>query len=155
MLGSSRKKVLDSIFQRLDALESAPPPPPPPVPTLSPDDPELLGIQRKLDLLDGMWESSDRKVKEYAIALSEGIEREERRERRINATVARARKELRESGVEHAGLEAEAGDLRKVDGDGGHGTEVLHLPEPVEEPAEVPSSIRGVPASTLRRVRGY
>ena len=155
MLGSSRKKVLDSIFLRIDALESAPPPPPPPVPALSAITEHLETLQAgadsaRFDLID-----LERRVKEYAIALSEGIEREERRERRINATVARARKELRDSGVEHSGLEAEADDLRKVDGDRGGDGGVRLVPETVAEPAEVPSSIKGVPASTLRRVRGY
>ena len=95
-----------------------------------------------------------RRLKDTNVAVSEGIERTERTERRIASTVARARKELRASGYDHPGVEAEDAELRKVDGGGSHGTEVLNLPGSVEESADAPSSIRGVPASTLRRVRG-
>lgn len=99
-------------------------------------------------------ESVQGKQKDLTFAVSEGIERTDRAERRIHATIKRARKELSTLGYEDPGLEAEATQLRIVDGDGGLKGGVQPLPEAVESPTEEPSSIRGVPADTLRRVRG-
>jgi len=154
MLGWRNRQELDRIISRIEALESAPAPPPPPVPTDSIVAEIEARIETRLAPITASLLELERRLKDTNVAVAEGIERVERTERRISSTVARARKELRESGLEHPGVEAEDHELRRVDGDGSHGTEVLNLPGEVEEAADAPSSIRGVPASTLRRIRG-
>ena len=90
--------------------------------------------------------------KEIVIAVSEGIERTDRAERRIKATVQRARKQLETLGYDDPGLEAEAVELRLLDGDGSEKSELPPVSTPVEESA---SSVRGVSAETMRRARGF
>ena len=154
MFGYTHKEILDGIVSRLEALESAPAPPPPPIPTDAIVAEIEARIETRLAPITASLQELERRLKDTNVAVSEGIERTERTERRIASTVARARKELRESGYDHPGVEAEDHELRKVDGDGSHGTEVLDLPGEVAADPDPPSSVRGVPASTLRRVRG-
>ena len=155
MFGLATKRMLDSILLRLEALESTPAPPPPPIPTEA----IVAELEARIESHWATFPASlaflEKTLKDTNIAVAEGIERVERTERRIASTVARARKELRESGYDHPGVEAEAHELRNVDGGGGEGGGVPPVPEAVEADADHPSSIRGVPASTLRRVRGY
>jgi len=155
MFGRVRKAALASIIGRLEELETTPAPPPPRVPTNEIIADLQVRLNEGLAPLAAALSELERRLKDTNVAVSEGIERTERTERRIASTVARARKELRESGYDHPGVEAEDHELRKVDGDGSHGTEVLNLPGEVAEDPDAPSSIRGVPAATLRRIRGY
>ena len=145
------------IQRRIDSLESAPKP-----------DLDLQPIRASLiDLRENHADVSHRleslfenigelaaQAKDFTMALSEGIERTDRAERRIKATVARARKELKARGYEDPGLDAEAYELRDVDGKGGDDPGVLPLRGPVGQPTEDASSIRGVSLEELRRVRG-
>jgi len=55
-------------------------------------------------------------VSQQTIAIAEGIERAERAERRVRASVQRARAKLREHGLESDALDAEAAQLREDDG---------------------------------------
>jgi len=87
-------------------------------------------------------------------AVAEGIERTDRAERRIAATVKRARKELAESGLESPGLESENHELRLFDGAGSEERGVQPVPEEMAEPASQASSIRGVSIEQLRRAQG-
>jgi len=154
MLGLGRKQILDGILLRLEALESTPAPPPPPIPTEA----IVAELEARIESHWATFPASlaflEKTLKDTNVAVAEGIERVERTERRIASTVARARKELRESGYDHPGVEAEAHELRNVDGGGGGDVGVPPVQEAVEADADHPSSIRGVPASTLRRVRG-
>ncbi len=101
-------------------------------------------------------ESIERRTVELAMALAHGIEHEDRRERRIQATVKRARKQLAELGVEDAGLEAEFDGLSLLDGDGGEERGMLALPAPMEEsPGLAVSSVKGVSPEQLQRARGF
>lgn len=84
-------------------------------------------------------------------AVAEGIQHVERVEGRIRGTVKRAQKELKELGIEHPGLDAEARELSIVDGDGGEEEELPVMPSDVGPST---SSIPGVSADQLRRVRG-
>jgi len=94
-------------------------------------------------------------VAQLRIALSDGIEHEERRERRIQATVRRARKELQESGLAHDGLQAEFDGLSVIDGDGGVDDEVSPLHGEVEASSGgEESSVPGVTIEQLQRARG-
>ena len=96
-----------------------------------------------------------RRVDHLVVAVAEGIERTDRAERRIRDTVKRARKELKAAGLENPGMEAEAEQLRLVDGDGGADGGLRPLPAPVESAAPEASSIKGVSLETLQRARGY
>lgn len=91
--------------------------------------------------------------KDIVIAVSEGIERTDRAERRIKATVKRARAELAERGLLDPGIESEDHELREVDGKGGRRDGLLPVPVAVVPVEETPSPIRGVSMETLRKVR--
>ncbi len=153
---------LPGIIARLDRLETAPPP------SLTPQQIEATlsaireGLSSTFEAADARFDGLESAVEEVTVrlkatnfAVSEGIERTDRAERRIHATIKRARKEFKARGYEDPGLEEEAYQLRLVDGDRGADGELPTVPESVGEGAEVPSSIKGVPAETLRRVRGY
>lgn len=88
-----------------------------------------------------------------AVAL--GIQHVDRVQNRINATVGRARKELREHGLESPGLEAEYRDLHIVDGGGGEESPVPAMHEDVGPVADEPSSIPGVSRNQLLKARGF
>lgn len=92
--------------------------------------------------------------KEITIAVAEGIERVDRSERRIKATVRRARKELADRGLVDDGLEAENYELSLLDGGGGEEGELPAMHPEVDEVADAPSNIAGLPASVLLRLRG-
>jgi len=85
------------------------------------------------------------------LAVDAGITHVERVEKRVAATIRRARKEFTDAGFEHAGLDAEAAELQLVDGDGGEEDSVPPMPTDVEG---TPSSIPGVTAEQLARFRG-
>ncbi len=155
MFRQATKRILDRIVLRLEALERAPVPPPPPIPTESIIAEIEARLDQRLASLDTAILDLEKRFADTNLAVAEGIERVERTERRIASTVARARKELRESGYDHPGVEAEAASLRNRDGDGSDGSGVQPVPGAVAEAADPPSSIRGVPASALRRVRGF
>jgi len=92
--------------------------------------------------------------KELVLAVAEGIEKTNRAERRIRATVSRARKELAELGLEDPRVEAEAGEIRELDGGGVTPVTVPPMLEEVGAIAETPSSIKGVSQELIRRTRG-
>lgn len=135
------------ILDRIEALESAPAPVPSPA---LPENYEA-DIETRLALLE-------KELKHTNLAVGEGIERVDRADRRIKATVARARKELADRGYEDPGLEAEAHELHLVDGDGGEegGVPAVHGDVAAARAAGATewSSVKGVPAATLRKVRG-
>ena len=64
------------------------------------------------------------------IAISEGIARVDRHEKRIQKTVTSARRLVRDAGLEHAGIEAEHSELQPPDADGND--PLPALPEQVE-----------------------
>jgi hypothetical protein len=61
------------------------------------------------------------RMKELTTAVAQGIEHVDRSERRVRATVARARRELEEHGVVSPGVEAEWAELRGEDGERSEG----------------------------------
>ena len=155
MFGQRRKTILDGIIRWLEVLETTPAPPPPPIPTAAIIAQIQVHLETQLAPIRASLLDLEKRLRDTNVAVSEGIERTERTERRIASTVARARKELRESGYDHPGVEAEAHELRNVDASGGGPVGVPPVPEEVADDADHPSSIRGVPASALRRVRGF
>jgi len=152
------QEAIRGIVARLCDLETAP------VPALDLD-PVRLKLDQQWEAhrllqsqvvdLAGAVEGMADKLKDYAFALSEGIERTDRAERRIKATVARARKSLQERGLEDPNLESEAFALRERDGDGSEEDGVLALRPSVDDAEPEASSIRGVSMDTLRRARGW
>ncbi len=156
------QQQLTAIFCRLDTLERAPPPAVNRTDLKGTADAILSNLGQRLDPLESRLEGvestlhdTDRRVKALTFAVEEGIERVSRAERRIHATVKRARKELAKLGYEDPGLESEAQELHGVDGGGGADGGVPLVPEGVEQVDDPPSSVKGVPASILRRVRGF
>jgi len=144
------KKDLSGILSRLDRLETAQ------------DSPEALdrvggalaSAQEEIEALSESQESIETKFKHLLQAVADGIERVDRSERRVIATIKRARKELAEHGLESAGLEAEDHDLRLVDGVGGEERGVPPVRDEVAEAQNQASSIRGVSVEQLRRAHG-
>lgn len=93
----------------------------------------------------------ERRLEELTVALDQGILRVQRSENRVRAIVQGARKELAEDGFKHPGLEAEASQLRDVDGEGVDADQLPLVPDEVAEPPNTPSSIPGVTAEQLAR----
>jgi len=121
---------------RIKALESTPPTPP-----------HNCATREELDITND-------KVKRLVGAIDEGIARVDRSEKRINATLARARKELKKRGYEDPGLEAEAAEFRDVNGAGSEEQRLPAVRAALAEAEEQASSIPGVPLATLQRARG-
>lgn len=62
------------------------------------------------------WRSEiEQEIKSLTLAVAEGIERVSRAENRIQKTVTSARRQVREAGIEHAGIEAEFAELQPPD----------------------------------------
>jgi len=134
------REQLGGYLARLERVESAP------TPGDRVTNLENLSLEQERTLKD-----FDHQIKELTFAVSEGIERTDRAERRIRNAIQRARKELASRGFDDPGLEAEAHELRIVDGDGGDDGGVPAVPAEVAEVEPEASSIRGVSAETLRR----
>lgn len=162
----SKQATLDDIAriqERIERMESAP------TPTLDESTTARLtelsrrdgDLQSSVDAITVAIESNQEQIsefrewrKEIVIAVSEGIERTDRAERRIKATVARARGQLKTLGYEDPGLDSEAQELRLIDGGAGEVDGVQPVSEAVGETKQQTSSVRGVPAELLRRARG-
>ena len=138
------REQLDGITSRLERVESAP--------TASD---RVLNLEELGVAQDATLEELHTKIKDLTFAVSEGIERTDRAERRIRNAIQRARKELEARGYEDPGLEAEAHELRVVDGDGGKDGGLPAVSEKVAEVDGAPSSIKGVSAGLLRKRWGY
>jgi hypothetical protein len=74
---------------------------------------------RRVEELTRDQAESGVRMNELTMAVAEGIQHVDRAERRVKATVARARKQLEEHGLESPGLEAEWAEVRDGNGDGG------------------------------------
>ncbi len=125
---------------RLEGLESAP---------TAAD--RVLNLEELGVAQDAHLDQLTTQIKDLTFAVSEGIERTDRAERRVRGVIQRARKELGARGYEDPGLEAEAYELRAVDGDGGKDGGLPAVSKEVAEVEPAPSSIRGVSAETLQR----
>ena len=135
-------RALQDLFSELESK-----PPPDPHPFL-----ERL-LDANLELRSRLLEVESQ-LKDMTHAVSEGIERTARAERRIGQTVARARKELADHGYTDPGLDAEATELRVLDGGGGAPQPVPEVPEVLGDPGGAPSSVPGLTITELQKVRG-
>ena len=84
-------------------------------------------------------------------AVSRGILHVDRSEKRVQATIRRARAEFEEGGFTSEQLNAEAAEFSVIDGEGGGDPQLPLMPAEVA-PAE--SSIPGVTPEQIRMVRG-
>ena len=91
------------------------------------------------------------KLADLTLAVSEGVNNVQRSERRVRAVVTSARRELADAGYSHAGLEAEAGELRDIHADSGNGEEVPAVPESVDQPGQDQRSV--VPGVSVRQMQ--
>jgi len=138
------REQLDGITSRLESVESAP---------TATD--RVLNLEELGVAQDAHLDQLTTQIKDLTFAVAEGIERVDRAERRVRGVIQRARKELGDRGYEDPGLEAEAHELRNVDGDGSKDGGVPAVPEEVAEVGGEASSIKGVSADLLRRRWGY
>ena len=134
----------DEITSRLERVESAP---------TAAD--RVLNLEELGVAQDAHLDQITTQIKDLTFAVSEGIERTDRAERRVRGVIQRARKELQARGYEDPGLEAEAHELRIVDGDGSKDGGVPPVPEEVAEVGGEASSIKGVSAEILRKRWGF
>jgi len=141
---------LSSIKARLDQLEMAP------ETALNPDGTavEFNVLKQEIVVLRASQEAVEDRFKNLLQAVADGIERVDRSERRIHATVKRARKELADGGLESPGLEAEANDLRLLDGGRSEEQGMPTVREELATYGGTPSSIPGVSREQLRAIRG-
>ena len=108
----------------------------------------LLTPELVAEMMAGIAENSSR-MDDLTLAVDEGIRFVKRAENRVQKTISSARRFVRESGLEpFAPLEAEAAELRDVDGDGSDEPGLPALPEPVDEDSGVP----GVSEAELQRI---
>ncbi len=113
---------------------------------------ELLeGVLGRMDRLDGRMGALEADHTDVRAAVAHGIEDVERVNNRISATIRRTKTQLAEQGLESPALDAEAAQLRVIDGGG---SDDGGLPPVQEDVAEVQSSIPGVSAAVLAKVRG-
>jgi len=138
------REQLGGYLARLERIESAP----------TPVD-RVTNLEALASAQEREIEQLNQKNKELTFAVSEGIERTDRAERRIRNAIQRARKELGKLGYEDPGLEAEASELRLVDGEGSGDGGLPAVPEEVAEVGPEASSIKGVSAELLRKRWGY
>jgi len=123
---------------------------------------EIVGAIEQLELrLAGTSSESEdpriaaieTKVRDLTLALSDGVQRVQRSENRVRAIVKSARQELRDAGFEHPGVEAEASELRQVDGDDRVEEPLSALPADVDAAGRKPSAVPGVSVRQMRVAR--
>ena len=148
------QKGLQGTFDAIEALQTTPLPLPSPEAILGTVEPALSTLRERLACLERLpqdFENVIEKMKDLTFAVSEGIERSDRAERRIHATIKRARSELKKRGYEDPGLESEAYELHSVDGGGGGERQLPPMRERMEDSSQA-SSVAGVSLEDLRRV---
>ena len=104
-------------------------------------------LYRRLDALEDTVDTLPHKWDEFEKSVA-------RREARVRQVVYRARQELEERGLVDPGIEAEAGELLGVDGEGGGNGEVQQVREAVEAPQTAPASEEDWDTLTKRKKYG-
>ncbi len=112
---------------------------------------ELGRLSERISDLEGSMGALEADHLDVRAAVAHGIEDIERVDNRIKATIRRTTRQLEEAGIESPALNAEAEHFRVIDGGGG---DVAELPPVPEELEDLQSSIPGVSASELAKVRG-
>lgn len=128
---------IERISEALDGLQT---------PSVDPFDP--TPIEATLDGLEA-------RLDQLAVAVAEGIERVQRTESRIAATLQRAQERMeREFGGVDPAVAAEAREFHGVDGTASYGGGVPPMQPEVEAAGDQPSSVPGVSVAHLQRARG-
>jgi len=91
-------------------------------------------------------------LKRLTLAVEEGIERVARAETRVAKTVSSARKLVAASGLEHAGIEAEAAEIRERDAEPSEPEEMQLVPGVLDD--NRPSGIPGISVGQYRELIG-
>jgi hypothetical protein len=98
---------------------------------------QLRQLGAELEKLSQTWErvfaEHTGKLADLETAVDHGIRQVTRQENRIRGVVRRAREELADGGVVYPALEAEAAELRYVDGEGGPAPELPTVPAGVDQ----------------------
>jgi len=97
-------------------------------------------IVKRLFLLEAEADVYDVRFESLTLAVSDGIARSDRAEKRVQRTVTTARRQIREAGLENAGIEAEFDQLRDSDADPIEEAQVLEVSESV-----APNRNTGIP----------
>jgi len=102
---------------------------------------ELLAIDRhrpdtteELARVSRATAENYQRILELTLAVDEGVRSVARAEKRVAKTVQGARRLVKESGLEHPGLDAEVAELRERDGDAGDEGELPAVQEDVDHP---------------------
>lgn len=140
-IGEALVEASQGNLARLDGIMSA-------IQALKLDDRAIgaNGERLRIDVIEG-------KVSDLTLALAEGIQRVQRSENRVRHIVAGAKRELAEAGFSHPGVDAEATELRQLDGAASEEEELPAMPESVAADAYEPSPVPGVSMSMFRRSR--
>jgi len=146
------KKDLSGILARLDALETAPLPANIANALGSLHD-QIVALRASSDDSKQQLMLLEARMADLTIGVAEGIKNYERSERRVQATVKRAKAKFAERGFESEGLNAEADDLHEFNGARGEEPRVPAVREEMEEPIGAIATVRGIPLSLLRRGR--
>ena len=96
-------------------------------------------------------EKNAAQINDLTLAVSDGIQRSDRAEKRVQKTISAARRLVRENGLEHAGLDAEHEELLERD-DGP--SDAREVPPVFQEVAPLPpTGIPGMNPEELQRIR--
>src|SRR3970040_1192838 len=97
---------------------------------------EVRQLRAELGQLSPTWDRRYAQVENWrndlTTAVDLGIRHVDRVENRVRGVVRRAREELADGGITYPALEAEASELRTLDGEGGGAEEVQPVPAGVE-----------------------
>jgi len=108
---------------------------------------QLRQLRAELEQLSQAWDRAfaehTGKLQDLETAVDHGIRQVTRQENRIRGVVRRAREELAEGGFSHPALEAEAAELRYVDGEGSGGERLRPVPTEVGSPGQAPPGVPG------------
>lgn len=108
--------------------------------------------EERLLWLEGIAKGIDARFETLTQAVADGISHTKRAEKRVQKTVTSARRLIRESGLEHAAIDAEFEELHDGD-EGGSAPEELPAVQEVLE-FDGPSGIPGLSRSELATMRG-
>ena len=122
----------------------------PPTPTVEPVPDRFVTPSMLQDVVQ-LAEKNAAQINDLTLAVSDGIQRSDRAEKRVQKTISAARRLVRENGLEHAGLDAEHEELLERD-DGPSEAREVH---PVfQEVAPLPpTGIPGMNPEELQRIR--
>jgi len=104
-------------------------------------------IREGISLLVSRVDANERGIDSLKLAVSDGIERVNRAEQRVQKTVASARRLVAANGLEHAGIEAEAAELAERNDEPEVSEDVPPLQLKLESPR--PSGVPGISKQDL------